>query len=76
MAHAHPGHRRKAKPEAKRPLQDLLKGQSPANERLTKEIASPALEDLFLMQSALVVGLIATMTGSALQADIAETVHG
>jgi hypothetical protein len=34
-----------------------------------------ALQDLFSMQPAVVVGLISTMTGSALQVDIAETVR-
>ena len=49
---AHPGYWRKGKPEAKRPLQDLLR-----------------------MQPALVVGLIATLTGSALQEAIVEMVR-
>jgi hypothetical protein len=72
---AHPGYWRKGKPEAKRPLQDLCRGQLPENEQLMKEIVPSALQDLLLRQPAVVVGLIATMTGSALQEDIAETVR-
>jgi hypothetical protein len=71
---AHRGYWRKGKPEAKRPLQDLCPGQLPATEPLTKQIVPAALQDLFLMQPAVVLGLISMMTGSALQEDIAETV--
>jgi len=72
---AHPGYWRKGKPEAKGPLQDLCRGQSPQTEQVTNGIAPPALQDLCLTQPALVVGLIATLTGSALQEDIAEAVR-
>jgi hypothetical protein len=72
---AHPGYWRKGKPQAKRPLQHLCRGQSPQAESLTKEIVPAALQDLFLMQPAVVVGFIATLTGSALQEDIAEAVR-
>jgi hypothetical protein len=37
-------------------------------------VASDALQDLFSMQPAVVVGLISMMTGSALQEDIVSTV--
>jgi hypothetical protein len=72
---AHPGYWRKGKPETKGPLQDLCRGQSPQAEQFTKEIGPPALQDLCLTQPALVVGLIATLTGSALQEDVAEAVR-
>jgi hypothetical protein len=73
---AHPGYGRKGKPEAKAPLQDLCRGQSPQAEQLMKEIVPPALQDLCLTQPPLVVvGLTATLTGSALQEDIAEAVR-
>jgi hypothetical protein len=72
---AHPGYWRKAKLDAKRPLQDLCHRQSPAHEQFTTQIVPAALQDLFLMQPAVVLGLISMMTGSALQEDIAETVR-
>jgi hypothetical protein len=37
-------------------------------------VTPDALQDLFSMQPAMVVGLISMMTGSALQEDIASTV--
>jgi hypothetical protein len=72
---AHPGYWRKGKPQAKGPLQDLCRGQSPQTEQVMKEIVRPALQDLCLTQPALIVGLIATLTGSALQEDIAEAIR-
>ena len=72
---AHPGYWRKGKPEAKGPLQDLCRSQAPQTERVTNGIVPPALQDLCLAQPALVVGLIATLTGSALQEDIADAIR-
>ena len=64
---AHPGYWRKGKPQAEGPLQDLCRGQSPHTERVTNGIVPSALQDLCWRQPALVGGLIATLTGSALQ---------
>jgi len=72
---AHPGYWRKGKPEAKGPLQDLCKGQLSQTEPVRDESVPAALQDLCLAQPALMVGLIATLTGSALQEDIAEAVR-
>ena len=72
---AHPGYWRKGKPAAKGPLQDLCRDQSPQADQVTNRIVPPALQDLCLPQPALVVGLIATLTGSALQEDIVEAVR-
>jgi hypothetical protein len=44
------------------------------NEELIPKKAPDALQDLFSMQPAVVVGLISMMTGSALQEDIVSTV--
>ena len=44
------------------------------NEELIPKKAPDALQDLFSMQPAVVVGLISIMTGSALQEDIVSTV--
>ena len=72
---AHPGYWRKGKPQAQGPLQDLCRGQLPQTEPLTKGTVPAALQDFCLTQPALVVGLIATLTGSALQEDLVEAVR-
>ena len=57
------------------PLQDFFQAQVAHNEELIPRVVSDALQDLFSMQPAVVVGLISMMTGSALQEDIASTVQ-
>jgi hypothetical protein len=69
----HPGYWRKKKSLAQGPLQEVCRAQVPDSQGLTKEGLPYALQDLFLMQPAVIVGLISTMTGSALQDDIAST---
>lgn len=61
---------------AKKPgiaLQDTTKLQHPDNERVTASLNRCALQDMNFLQPALVVGLMAQLTGSALQDTIAET---
>jgi hypothetical protein len=67
---AHPGYWRKAKgrPVA---LQDLLIVQAPVNTPQSDISGKTALQDLLIVQPAVLVGLIAQLTGSALQDDIA-----
>ena len=72
---AHPGYWRKKKSSMQVPLQDFCQAQVAHNEELIPRVASDALQDLFSMQPAVVVGLISMMTGSALQEDIASTVQ-
>lgn len=67
---AHPGYSRKKAASAKRPLQDVCPSQSPQPQEVAETESSHALQDVFPMQAALVVGLISTMTGSVLQEDI------
>jgi hypothetical protein len=55
------------------PLQEVCVAQVANNEKVTKQEASNALQDLFSTEPALFVGLISTMTGSALQDDIVAT---
>ena len=69
----HPGYWRKKKSAPQGPLQDLCTTQVAQNEGITKVEASGALQEVLLMQPAVMVGLISTMTGSALQEDIAAT---
>jgi hypothetical protein len=67
---AHPGYsRKKATPPAK-PLQDVCPPQEPQPQEVAETKSSHALQDVWTMQAALVVGLISTMTGSVLQEDI------
>jgi hypothetical protein len=44
-----------------------------ANEEVSSEKTSDALQEVFLMQPAVVVGLISMMTGNSLQEDIVAT---
>ena len=69
----HPGYWRKKKSAPQGPLQDLCTTQVAQNEGITKVEAPGALQEVLLMQPAVMVGLISTMTGSALQEDIAAT---
>ena len=71
---AHPGYWRKKKSSTQVPLQEVFQGQVAHNEELNPGVTPDALQDLFSMQPAMVVGLISMMTGSALQEDIAATV--
>ena len=67
---AHPGCARRKAPSPVDPLQDDCIAQVPVPQRVVVSEISHALQDVFSMQSALVVGLISTMTGSVLQEDI------
>ena len=69
-----PGYWRKKKSSTQLPLQEVFQGQVAQNEELIPKKARDALQDLFSMQPAVVVGLISMMTGSALQEDIVSTV--
>jgi hypothetical protein len=70
-----PGYWRRTKPAAKKPLQDLCSSQVAHNEEVTEKASKHALQDLLLTEAAVIVGLISTMTGDALQDDIATTVR-
>jgi hypothetical protein len=68
-----PGYWRKKNSTSQEPLQEVCMEQVAQNEELTKQRAVDALQDLLLLQPVVLVGLISTMTGSALQEDIAAT---
>jgi hypothetical protein len=55
------------------PLQDLCTTQVAQDEEVKRIEISDALQDVLVMQPAVMVGLISMMTGSALQEDIAAT---
>jgi len=68
---SHPGYWRRTKrsPVA---LQDALIAQVPVNAVNIHPTEKGALQDLLILQPAVMVGLIAQLTGSALQDDIAR----
>jgi hypothetical protein len=69
----HPGYRRKKKAQPPAGLQEVCRTQAPEAQGVSPCPGPDALQDLFSMQPAMVVGLISMMTGSTLQEDIAFT---
>ena len=70
---AHPGYWRRVVAKAADALQDLCSSQLQGGQSDTGTLAVGALQDLSVVQPALLIGLIASLTGSTLQDDIAET---
>jgi hypothetical protein len=68
-----PGYWRKKKTLVQVPLQEVCEERVAPNEEVSSEKRSDALQEVFLMQPAVVVGLISMMTGNALQEDIVAT---
>jgi hypothetical protein len=68
-----PGYWRKSEPAVQLPLQEVCQEQVAENEGVNSEKASDALQEVLLMQPAVVVGLISMMTGNSLQEDIVAT---
>lgn len=71
---AHPGYARKA-PKSSPPLQDVLPPQTPTTPDLAQDLNRFPLQDLSSTQGLLLIGLIANLTGSPLQEDIALTLQ-
>lgn len=72
---AHPGYWRRKRPKTENALQDDCPSQAVDPKEDSVELNVIALQDDCLLQPALVVGLIANLTGSALQGDIALTIR-
>ena len=68
---AHPGYWRRKTSQPPEALQDSLIPQPIADQSLEHDLKRDALQDSFFMQPAVFVGLIAQLTGLALQDDIA-----
>src|ERR1700739_1249989 len=66
----HPGYWRKQPSAPEEPLQDFCSAQVVQNEAVAKKEPPAALQDLCLTEPAVLVGLISTLAGSALQEDI------
>src|ERR1700704_4133865 len=69
----HPGYWRRSGPQRVRPLQDDSYAQPVELPQECGTLVPTALQDVFTSQPAVLIGLIANITGSALQDDIAET---
>jgi hypothetical protein len=72
----HPGYWENNATRRTKPLQDLLTAQNVENKGVTNTrelLPKDALQDVLFLQPALFVGLIASLTGSTLQDDIAQT---
>jgi len=63
----HPGYARRGVAQALSGLQDVCAGQAIEVHEESRDLAQTALQDLFSMQSIVLIGLIANLTGSALQ---------
>jgi len=73
---AHPGYSRRTRGEPSltpTPLQDHLIVQVTDNAKETSDLVDPALQDLLSAQPVVLLGLIASLTGSTLQDDIVNT---
>jgi hypothetical protein len=64
------GYWRKKKTPVQVPLQEVCQEQVAPNEGVSSEKASDALQEVLLMQPAVVVGLISMMAGNSFQEDI------
>jgi hypothetical protein len=69
---AHPGYWRRKGPKRSLALQETSTPQPPDNPPPAPNLAADALQDPFRTQPPVIVGLIAQLTGCALQEDIAE----
>ncbi len=68
-----PGYSKRNRPKSKNTLQDPLGTQIAENMNNNSHFANIALQDSLNVQPAVIIGLIAKITGSTLQDNIAET---
>ena len=68
-----PGYWRKKNSSSQAPLQEVFQSQAAQNEQVSSKQQGIALQDLFSMQHAVIVGLISMMAGGTLQDDIVAT---
>jgi len=72
---SHPGYWKVKRDLTLKALQEDCISQPVSNQSDTCNLVRAALQDLCVTQPALIIGLISSLTGNALQDDIAETVH-
>ena len=70
---AHPGYWKRNVPKPKNALQDISPSQPQLNQLDTPKLTAATLQDLCSLQVPLLIGLIANLTGNALQDNIAQT---
>lgn len=70
---ANPGYSRRKTASGKKTLQDVSNPQTVEDQAIETSCPILALQDVLLMQPALLVGLISVLTGHALQDDIVES---
>lgn len=68
----HPGYWRKG-PDKEKPLQDSLNEEQTKDQVDTRQLPANALQDIISSQHLVLLGLLANLTGNALQDDIAMT---
>lgn len=73
---ANPGYWRKKSAKGKEPLQETCHKQTVDEEDVVSPRLLDALQETYLLQPALLVGLISVITGHALQEDIAASARG
>jgi hypothetical protein len=71
-----PGYWRRKRPGTQDALQETLPAQAVENNSNKRQVSKIALQDSLIMQPAVLLGLIANITGNALQDDIAATLLG
>lgn len=69
---AHPGYWKRAVPKGCDTLQEVLSPQPVNQQEVTDSLNASALQDVCFVQPALLVGLIANLTGTTLQDEIAQ----
>ena len=70
---AHPGYWKRGTASSRNALQDVLSSQPIESNADMQHLNFGALQDVCSLQPALLIGLIASLTGSTLQDEIAET---
>lgn len=70
---AHPGYWKRSQTRCVNALQDVCFSQSNGTKEDTPVLAVHALQDVCSLQPALIIGLIASLTGTTLQDEIART---
>ena len=70
---AHPNYAKLTGGRRRRALQETRTSEHVEEQELTSSLTGDALQDMNFLQPALVVGLVAHLTGSSLQDSIAET---
>jgi hypothetical protein len=69
----HPGYSQRKVPKTKKGLQDHSQENREQNQTDKSKLTGPALQDVFSSKDELLLGVIANLTGSVLQEDIAFT---